>query len=105
MSRSEDSRPRPYPLFKGATRVPTVWGVPMMALLWMFMAVACFAMVVSLWLYLLAVPFWFVMAQITKHDDKAFRVWALWFETKLRNRNKAFWGASSYSRVSYRRKR
>jgi type IV secretion system protein VirB3 len=94
-----------YPLYKGATRLPTVGGVPTMALLTMLICVASIAMLFSLWLWLFAPAFWFLMAQITKHDDKAFRVWWLWLDTKLRNRNKAFWGASTYSRVDYRNRR
>ena len=86
-----------FPLFKGCTRVPTLAGVPMLPLIAMLMIVASLAMVLSLWCWLLALPLWFMMAQITRYDDKAFRIWMLWFETKFRNRYKDFWGASSYS--------
>lgn len=95
----------PFPLFKGATRSPTVAGVPTIPLLMMVMGVAILAMTVSLWWWCLAPALWFVMAQITKHDDKAFRIWGLWVDTKLRNRNKGFWGASSYGPTSHRRRK
>ena len=94
----------PFPLFKGATRIPTVAGVPMMPLIGMLMLVAILAMLFSLWWWFLALPLWFVMAQITKNDDRAFRLWALWFDTKWRNSHKAFWGASTYSKRDYRKK-
>lgn len=94
----------PFPLFKGATRVPIVVGVPMMPLLWMLIAVAILAMTLTLWCWFLALPLWFVMAQITKNDDRAFRIWALWIDTKWRNGHKAFWGASTYSKCDYRAK-
>ncbi|PPD29248.1 MAG: TrwM protein [Methylomonas sp.] len=93
------------PLFKGCTRAPTVAGVPMMALLIMIMGVAVLAMTFSLFLWLTAIPLWFVMAQITKTDDKAFRIWALWFETKVRNGNKGFWRASSYGPADFSKRR
>lgn len=94
-----------FPLFKGATRVPTVAGVPMIPLIFMFVGVAIIAMLISMWWWGLVVPAWFVMAQITRHDDKAFRIWGLWFETKFRDRNKKFWGASTYSPAKYRKRK
>ncbi|MBW6533196.1 VirB3 family type IV secretion system protein [Sphingomonas sp. RRHST34] len=94
-----------FPLFKGATRVATFAGVPFMAFLYVCIFVASIAMLFSLWLWLLMIPFWIVMAAVTKHDDKAFRIWGLWFETKFRNRNKAFWNGSTYSTARYRKKR
>jgi type IV secretion system protein VirB3 len=92
----------PFPLFKGATRAPTVGGVPMIPLMCMLIVVATIAMMISLWCWFLALPLWFVMAQITKNDDRAFRIWGLWFDTKCRNSNKIFWGASTYSKRDYR---
>lgn len=94
-----------FPLFKGCTRVPTVAGVPMMPLMFMVIGVAVLAMMVSLWCWLLLAPAWAVMAAVTKHDDKAFRILGLWVDTKLRNRNKSFWGASTYSRTKYRKRK
>jgi type IV secretion system protein VirB3 len=94
-----------FPLFKGATRVPTLWGVPMIPLMVMVMSVAVIALIVSIWWWGLLPPLWFLMAQITKNDDKAFRIWWLWIDTKLRNRNTAFWGASSYTPAPCRRRR
>ncbi|WP_336287514.1 type IV secretion system protein VirB3 [Bartonella sp. CB60] len=94
-----------FPLFKGATRVPTIWGVPMIPAISMVIGVASVAMTISIFLWIMAPPLWFIMAQITKNDDKAFRIWWLWIDTKLRNRNKSFWGASSYSPSDYRKRR
>jgi type IV secretion system protein VirB3 len=34
---------------------------------------------------------------IVRHDVNAFRLLFLWGRTKLGNRNRAFWGGSSYS--------
>lgn len=71
----------------------------------MLMNVAATAMLFSLWWWLLAVPLWFGMSQLIKVDDKAFRIFGLWVETRLRNRHKAFWGAFSYAPTVYRQKR
>jgi type IV secretion system protein VirB3 len=97
-----DGEVRAYPLFKGATRIPTVFGVPSMPLLFVGCAVGIVAMWVSLWCWLFLGPLVVIMRLITKHDDRAFRIWGLWFETKIRNKNKAFWGASTYSPTDYR---
>lgn len=94
----------PFPLFKGATRVPTIAGVPMVPLIVMLCLVAAMAMLLSLWWWFIAIPLWFVMAQITRNDDRAFRIWYLWFDTKWRNGNKSFWGASTYSKSDYRKR-
>lgn len=92
-----------WPLFKGATRAAVVWGVPLVPLLGMLMGVATLALAAGLLWWGLAPVLWAAMAQITRHDDRAFRIWRLAAGTVLRNRNRAFWGASSYSPVSYRR--
>ncbi len=94
-----------FPLFKGATRAATIWGVPMMALLTMGMGVAMLALLFGLRWWVLAPMLWAAMAGIARHDDQAFRIWYLALDTKFRNRNKRFWGASSYAPGDYRRGR
>jgi type IV secretion system protein VirB3 len=101
----DDDQIRSFPLFKGATRVPTFFGVPMMPLLGAVSAVAIIAMWVSLWCWLFLIPVITIMRLITRHDDRAFSIWWLWFETKFRNKNKAFWGGSAYSPIDYRRRK
>ncbi len=94
-----------FPLFKGATRVATVAGVPLIPLVVLVVAVASTAVLVSVWWLALLVPGWLLMAQITKADDRAFRVLWLWMRTKGANRLRLvragasgeFWGASTYS--------
>lgn len=104
---SNDDDLRPYPLFKGATRLPTILGVPMIPLLFMSIFVAIFALTLNIFWWALWPIFCLVMAQITKKDDKAFRVWGLWIDTKMLNGlfsgSKKFWGASTYSPVKYRK--
>lgn len=101
MSRDD---PEAFPLFKGATRLPMVAGVPLVPLVLAFGVVASLGMLLSLWCYGLILPVWAGMRLIIKEDDRAFHVWALWFETTCRNKNKAFWAASTYT-VSPPRKR
>ncbi len=92
-------------LFKGATRPATFGGVPTTPLLIMICFVAALAMVFHLLLMIVIPFFWAVMASITKHDSGAFRIWYLWWITKRRNKNKAYWKASSYSPRPYKRER
>ncbi len=94
-----------YPLFKGATRAATIWGVPMIPLLTMGMMVAVLSLLFGLAWWALCPVLWGVMAAITRHDDQAFRVWRLALDTKFRNPHKRFWGASSYAPGDYRRGR
>ena len=77
----------------------------MMPLMVVVIGVAVITLTVSIWWWGLLVPVWIVMAQITRNDDKAFRIWWLWIDTKLRNRNKTFWGASSYTPAPCRKRR
>ena len=103
---------KPFPLFAGACRVPTVFGVPMMPLLVAVGLVAMIAMWISLWWWLFLIPVVVIMRLITKHDDRAFSIWWLWFETRGRNRvsgwlrglgwNQGLWGGSSYAPTNYR---
>lgn len=87
----------PILLFKGATRAATLFGVPVMPLLIAFILVAAMSLVLSIWFWLVLPPVGFIMAQITKYDDRAFRIIGLYFDTRFRNRNKNFWQASSYT--------
>ena len=94
-----------FPLFKGATRVATVAGVPLVPLVTLVVVVTSAAVLLGVgWLALL-VPGWLLMAQVTRSDDRAFRILWLWMQTKLANRLRMlrftgrdeFWGASTYS--------
>ena len=99
-----------FPLFKGATRVPTVAGVPLIPAVVLVITVASATVLFGVgWLALL-VPGWLLMAQVTRTDDRAFRILWLWAQTKLANRIRAalhgdlagLWGASSYGAADRR---
>lgn len=94
-----------FPLFKGATRVPTVAGVPLIPAVMLVIAVASATVLLGFgWLALL-IPGWLLMAQVTRTDDRAFRVLWLWAQTKVANRLRLvarcgardLWGASAYA--------
>ncbi len=94
-----------FPLFKGATRVPTVAGVPLIPAVVLVITVASATVMLGFaWLALL-VPGWLLMAQVTRTDDRAFRILWLWARTRLANRLRQatrglggdLWGASSYA--------
>jgi type IV secretion system protein VirB3 len=94
-----------FPLYKGATRVPTVARVPLIPAVALVIGVASATVLLGVaWLALL-IPGWLLMAQVTRTDDRAFRVAWLWAQTKLANRLRLAvscglrdpWGASSYA--------
>lgn len=94
-----------HPTFKGAGRVPTKLGIPTLILVGTVMAVAITAMVAGLvwWLSLLIIlP---IFAAITRHDDRAFHILALGIRTRFLNRNKRFWNGSSYTPLTYPKRR
>ena len=68
------------PIFKGCTRPPILFGVPMVPLL----SVAIVLLLIGLWVWmplaLLIIPAYFVMKVISKTDEFRFRQWALWLQ-------------------------
>ena len=101
-----------FPLFKGATRAATVGGVPLIPFVGLVLVVASTAIILGVYWLAALVPGWLVMAQITRGDDRAFRVLSLWLQTKALNRLRMlavlgrgeFWGASTYSLADGRRR-
>ncbi len=101
-----------FPLFKGATRVPTVAGVPLVPAVVLVIAVASATVIFGVWWLALLVPGWLLMAQVTRTDDRAFRIVWLWGVTRLANRLRWFpvggggeyWGASTYALTDVRRR-
>lgn len=96
-----------FPLFKGATRLPTFGGVPRTVLLVTFMFCAAAFMTLHAWAVGLFGLLWFIEWGIARHDDRMFRILALAVKTKVLNRiNSPFtklWGGSSYSPIDYTR--
>jgi len=100
-----------FPLYKGATRVPTVAGVPLVPAIMLVTLVASATVIFGMWWLVLLLPGWLLMAQITRTDDRAFRIVWLFLLTKLSNRVRIvfggpgeLWGASSYALSEGRRR-
>lgn len=97
----------PKPLFKGATRVPRVMGVPRNAALMIFMLCAALFMVIHLWAIFLLIVLWTLAAALTRYDDRMLHILSLWLKTKGINTlepSSKYWGGSTYSPVDYTRK-
>lgn len=94
-----------YPLFKGATRLPTWLGVPRTAIIMTFMFCGALFMHIHLYALALFAVLWFIEWLITRHDDRMFGIIALAFKTKVINRMDSpyfrKWGGSSYSPTDY----
>ena len=93
--------PETWPLFKGACREPTYWGIPRTPFVLAGMGIFMLGYI-SLWLWLLIFGIFPAMRYISIGDDRVFSIWWLWFLTVGLNRNKKFWGAASYSPNNYR---
>ena len=86
-------------LFLAVTR-PALWaGIPIEAAVLLLIASASVLIQNNSPLYAaLIAAFGFSISRlIVRHDVNAFRLLFLWGRTKAGNRNRAFWGGSSYS--------
>ena len=91
-------------LFVGLTRPTTMWGIPYTAFVIEFMATTLVFLAVGNPLYLLlAAPIHGVLYAISASNPKAFDALHMWLKTMGRCRNTRFWGAASFSPVSYKR--
>jgi type IV secretion system protein VirB3 len=86
-------------LFLAVTR-PALWaGIPIEAAVLLLISSASVLIETSSPVYAaLVVAFGYSISRlIVRHDVNAFRLLFLWGRTKLGNRNRVFWGGSSYS--------
>lgn len=83
------------PLFKGATRPPCVFGVPIRP----FVAASGGAFLLGLWTWppaaLSAVPIILLMRAVTKEDDQKFRALGIRFRYRGLASGPALWAAAS----------
>jgi type IV secretion system protein VirB3 len=87
------------PLFLAVTR-PALWaGIPIEAAVLLLISSASVLIWSNSPVYAaLVVAFGYSISRlIVRHDVNAFRLLFLWGRTKARNRNRAFWGGSSYT--------
>lgn len=95
-----------FDLYKGATRPAMMFGIPTDALIYAFCGVGLLALstTIAMWVFLPIIGF--VMRMIAKRDDRAFRQWGLYIDTKFRCPKpvKQFFGATSYSNTKIKTK-
>lgn len=94
------------PLFKGCTRPPMLFGVPLTPLVVVTVVHAALAIWFTL-LFLIGLPVAIViMRLIVRSDEQQFRLLGLRLQCRLRNGNRQFWGGgASYSPLSFTRRR
>ena len=97
-------------IYKGATRPPTIFGVPLLA----FLAVAGCAFLLGMYLLVyassawtgvvaaLALPLLLWMRLVTKKDDQRLRQLMLTAKLALGCPNRHFWKCRSYGPLAYR---
>lgn len=97
-------------IFKGCTRPAMKMGVPLVPLIFVFMA--CFLVgvwggfLLGIWPVFIAVITLVVaivtMRGVAKKDDQRFRQVYLWLLLRVRNKNRSFWQATSYSPTRFK---
>ena len=89
-------------LFKGMTRPPMLFGVPLTAFIFTAGSIALIAAWTNFFFIALIVPVHFIMMGITKKDDFIFDLYLLKLRTKGNLKSMRFWGANTFSPSSYR---
>jgi type IV secretion system protein VirB3 len=87
------------PLFLAVTRSALWAGIPMEAAVLLLIGSASVLIESGSPVYAVVVAaFGYALSRaVVRHDVNAFRLLFLWGRTKLGNRNRSFWGGSSYS--------
>lgn len=97
-------------IYKGATRPPMKFGVPLVPLV----LVLALAALVTLWVGTLVtwwvlpamlagtLPLLFWMRHVTHHDDQRLRQFFIAARLRIRDRNRTFWRARSYCAYLHR---
>lgn len=98
-------------IYKGCTRPPLLWGVPLMPLVMILMPGMLVGIVglayflpVSLVALFVSLSAWIWMRAITKKDDQ--RLLQLFLRLRLRSRQKNthYWGCAAYAPIVYFRR-
>jgi len=91
-------------LFVGLTRPATMWGVPLHAFAFEFMATVIVFLGVGNPIYLLAgIPIHAIIYLISVHDAAIFGMFFVWVQTSGRCVNASFWKAVSFSPLPLKR--
>jgi type IV secretion system protein VirB3 len=101
-----------HPIFKGCTRPAMKMGIPLtplvvvvgIALLAGVWGAYFFGILAGIVVLIVLIPVLMTMRGITKKDDQRLSQLILWCQLHFGNRSKAFWGATSYSPIRYKRR-
>ena len=98
-------------IYKGCTRPPLLWGVPLMPLIMILMPGMLVGMVglayflpMSLLALLVSVSAWIWMRAVTKKDDQRLLQIFLRLRLRSRQKNTGFWGCAAYAPIIYFRR-
>lgn len=95
-------------IYKGCTRPPLLWGVPLMPLVMILMPGMLVGIVglayflpMSLLALLVSLSAWFWMRAVTKKDDQ--RLLQIFLRMRLRShqKNTRYWGCAAYAPIVY----
>ena len=95
-------------IYKGCTRPPLLWGVPLLPLIMILMPGMLVGIVglayflpMSLVALLVTVSAWVWMRAVTKKDDQRLLQIFLRFRLRSSQKNKGFWGCAAYAPIVY----
>jgi len=98
-------------IYKGCTRPPLMWGVPLMPLVMMLMPGLLVGMLglayflpASLVAMFVSVSAWVWMRSVTKKDDQRLLQFFLRLRLRSRQKNTAYWGCAAYTPAAYFRR-
>ncbi len=98
-------------LFKGSTRPPMQWGVPLLPFILICFPIiiisfysSLFSIKMGLVILFLIIPIFLFLKEITKKDDQRLLQHLLRLKMILKQRNRTFWNSTSYSPILYKKK-
>ncbi len=104
-------KPQQDVIYKGCTRPPLLWGVPLLPLVMILMPGMLVGIVglayflpMSLAALLVSVSAWAWMRAVTKKDDQRLLQIFLRLRLRSRQKNSGFWGCAAYAPIVYFRR-
>ena len=99
-------------IYKGCTRPPLLWGVPLLPLIMVLMPGMLVGMVglayflpMSLIAIFVSLTAWIWMRAVTKKDDQRLLQIFLRLRLRSRQRNTRYWGCAAYAPIVYFRRK
>lgn len=99
-------------IYKGCTRPPLLWGVPLLPLIMVLMPGMLVGMVglayflpMSLVAIFVSLTAWIWMRAVTKKDDQRLLQIFLRLRLRSRQRNTRYWGCAAYAPIVYFRRK